>query len=176
MCSSYSGRGTWCLDGQVERNAERAVGTRHRAGVSAARTEPFTRSRTPVYHGFDMRSMTSLRARTREQLPAVGVRVDRPLVAELEHVLGLRSQVDVLVEHFAELLLALDPLVLDRVGEAAKDVEAVLHLEDGRARTLEEVGREFVVTEARVRQIEASALRKVRSTRRSSRKVRDDSA
>ena len=35
-------------------------------------------------------------------------------------------------------------------------------LEDGRARTLEEVGREFNVTRERIRQIEAKALRKLR--------------
>jgi RNA polymerase primary sigma factor len=35
-------------------------------------------------------------------------------------------------------------------------------LEDGRSRTLEEVGREFNVTRERIRQIEAKALRKLR--------------
>jgi RNA polymerase primary sigma factor len=35
-------------------------------------------------------------------------------------------------------------------------------LEDGRYRTLEEVGREFAVTRERIRQIEAKALRKLR--------------
>jgi RNA polymerase primary sigma factor len=45
-------------------------------------------------------------------------------------------------------------------------------LEDGRARTLEEVGREFRVTRERIRQIEAKALRKLRHPSRS-RKLRD---
>ena len=45
-------------------------------------------------------------------------------------------------------------------------------LEDGRARTLEEVGLEFKVTRERVRQIEAKALRKLRHPSRS-RKLRD---
>ena len=43
-------------------------------------------------------------------------------------------------------------------------------LEDGRARTLEEVGKEFDVTRERIRQIEAKALRKLRQP---SRKLKD---
>ena len=45
-------------------------------------------------------------------------------------------------------------------------------LEDGRARTLEEVGKEFQVTRERIRQIEAKALRKLRHPSRS-KKLRD---
>ena len=45
-------------------------------------------------------------------------------------------------------------------------------LEDGRSRTLEEVGREFNVTRERIRQIEAKALRKLRHPSRS-KKVKD---
>ncbi len=45
-------------------------------------------------------------------------------------------------------------------------------LEDGRSRTLEEVGKEFNVTRERIRQIEAKALRKLRHPSRS-RKLRD---
>ena len=45
-------------------------------------------------------------------------------------------------------------------------------LEDGRTRTLEEVGREFHVTRERIRQIEAKALRKLRHPSRS-KKLRD---
>ena len=45
-------------------------------------------------------------------------------------------------------------------------------LEDGRSRTLEEVGKEFAVTRERIRQIEAKALRKLRHPSRS-RKLKD---
>ena len=40
-------------------------------------------------------------------------------------------------------------------------------MNDGRARTLEEVGKEFDVTRERIRQIEAKALRKLRHPSRS---------
>ena len=42
-------------------------------------------------------------------------------------------------------------------------------LEDGRTRTLEEVGKEFNVTRERIRQIEAKALRKLRHPSRAKR-------
>ena len=45
-------------------------------------------------------------------------------------------------------------------------------LEDGRSRTLEEVGKEFDVTRERIRQIEAKALRKLRHPSRS-KKLKD---
>ena len=45
-------------------------------------------------------------------------------------------------------------------------------LEDGRSRTLEEVGREFSITRERIRQIEAKALRKLRHPSRS-KKLKD---
>ena len=54
----------------------------------------------------------------------------------------------------------------------AKVLKLRFGLEDGRARTLEEVGREFQVTRERIRQIEAKALRKLRHPSRS-KKLRD---
>jgi RNA polymerase primary sigma factor len=53
-----------------------------------------------------------------------------------------------------------------------KVLELRFGLEDGRSRTLEEVGREFSVTRERIRQIEAKALRKLRHPMRS-KKLRD---
>ncbi|MDP9236485.1 MAG: RNA polymerase sigma factor RpoD [Chloroflexota bacterium] len=50
-----------------------------------------------------------------------------------------------------------------------KVLELRFGLEDGRSRTLEEVGREFAVTRERIRQIEAKALRKLRHPSRSKR-------
>ena len=53
-----------------------------------------------------------------------------------------------------------------------KELKLRFGLEDGRARTLEEVGKVFNVTRERIRQIEAKALRKLRHPSRS-RKLRD---
>ena len=54
----------------------------------------------------------------------------------------------------------------------AKVLKLRFGLEDGKARTLEEVGKEFEVTRERIRQIEAKALRKLRHPSRS-KKLRD---
>ena len=65
----------------------------------------------------------------------------------------------------AELSTALESLT-DRERQV---VRLRFGLEDGRARTLEEVGKEFNVTRERIRQIEAKALRKLRHPSRSKR-------
>jgi len=57
-------------------------------------------------------------------------------------------------------------------GRERRVLQLRFGLEDGRTRTLEEVGREFNVTRERIRQIEAKALRKLRHPSRS-RKLKD---
>ena len=63
--------------------------------------------------------------------------------------------------------------VLDSLtGRERRVLQLRFGLEDGRARTLEEVGKEFNVTRERIRQIEAKALRKLRHPSHS-RKLKD---
>ena len=63
--------------------------------------------------------------------------------------------------------------VLESLSERERQVLRLrFGIEDGRTRTLEEVGREFEVTRERIRQIEAKALRKLRHPSRS-KKLRD---
>ncbi len=63
--------------------------------------------------------------------------------------------------------------VLDSLtGRERRVLQLRFGLEDGRARTLEDVGKEFNVTRERIRQIEAKALRKLRHPSRS-RKLKD---
>jgi RNA polymerase primary sigma factor len=66
-----------------------------------------------------------------------------------------------------------DVYALDSLsGRERRVLQLRFGLEDGRARTLEEVGKEFNVTRERIRQIEAKALRKLRHPSRS-RKLKD---
>ncbi len=63
--------------------------------------------------------------------------------------------------------------VLDTLTEREQKVLRLrFGLDDGRPRTLEEVGRQFNVTRERIRQIEAKALRKLRHPSRS-KKLKD---
>ena len=70
-----------------------------------------------------------------------------------------------LKDHIREVLSTLSP-------REAKVLEYRFGLEDGKQRTLEEVGREFGVTRERIRQIEAKAIRKLRHPTRA-KKLRD---
>ena len=70
-----------------------------------------------------------------------------------------------LKEQLLEVLATLTP-------REEKVLKLRFGIEDGRARTLEEVGREFNVTRERIRQIEAKALRKLRHPSRS-KKLKD---
>ena len=66
----------------------------------------------------------------------------------------------------------IDDVLLTLTEREEKVIRLRFGLEDGKARTLEEVGKEFNVTRERIRQIEAKALRKLRHPSRS-RKLKD---
>ena len=73
---------------------------------------------------------------------------------------------------FTLLKEQLDEVLSTLTDREQKVLRLRFGLEDGRARTLEEVGKEFNVTRERIRQIEAKALRKLRHPSRS-RKLKD---
>jgi RNA polymerase primary sigma factor len=73
-----------------------------------------------------------------------------------------------LKEQLASVLNSLD-------GREQRVLRLRFGLDDGHARTLEEVGREFGLTRERIRQIESQALRKLRHPSRS-RKLREFAA
>ena len=83
---------------------------------------------------------------------------DAPSPSELAAYTLLREQLNEIIE-------TLTP-------REAKVLRLRFGLEDGKARTLEEVGKEFQVTRERIRQIEAKALRKLRHPSRS-KKLKD---
>lgn len=83
---------------------------------------------------------------------------DAPAPAEVASFQLLREQLE-------EVLTSLTP-------REQKVLKLRFGLDDGRARTLEEVGKEFGVTRERIRQIEAKALRKLRHPSRS-KKLKD---
>ena len=73
---------------------------------------------------------------------------------------------------YALLKEQLDEIIQTLTPREAKVLRLRFGLDDGKARTLEEVGKEFNVTRERIRQIEAKALRKLRHPSRS-KKLKD---
>ena len=97
------------------------------------------------------------------------VSLETPIGEEEDSHLGDFIQDDqVMVPADEQLMEVLDTLT-DR---EQKVLRLRFGLDDGRPRTLEEVGREFNVTRERIRQIEAKALRKLRHPSRS-KKLKD---
>lgn len=78
---------------------------------------------------------------------------DAPAPAEAASLILLKEQLNKILSTLTE--------------REAKVLKLRFGLEDGRSRTLEEVGKEFDVTRERIRQIEAKALRKLRHPSRS---------
>lgn len=105
------------------------------------------------------------------------VSLETPIGEEEDSHLGDFIQDDnVPVPAEAAAFTLLKEQLVDVLGTLTEREQKVLRLrfglDDGRARTLEEVGKEFNVTRERIRQIEAKALRKLRHPSRS-RKLKD---
>ena len=105
------------------------------------------------------------------------VSLETPIGAEEDSHLGDLIQDDnVPVPADAAAFTLLKEQLVEVLGTLTEREQKVLRLrfglDDGRARTLEEVGKEFNVTRERIRQIEAKALRKLRHPSRS-RKLKD---
>ncbi len=105
------------------------------------------------------------------------VSLETPIGEEEDSHLGDFIQDDnVPVPADAAAFTLLKEQLVEVLGTLTEREQKVLRLrfglDDGRARTLEEVGKEFSVTRERIRQIEAKALRKLRHPRRS-RKLKD---
>ena len=105
------------------------------------------------------------------------VSLETPIGEEEDSHLGDFIQDDnVPVPADAAAFTLLKEQLTDVLGTLTEREQKVLRLrfglDDGRARTLEEVGKEFNVTRERIRQIEAKALRKLRHPSRS-RKLKD---
>lgn len=105
------------------------------------------------------------------------VSLETPVGEEEDSHLGDFIQDDhVTVPQDAAAYTLLHEQLMEVLGTLTEREQKVLRLrfglDDGRARTLEEVGKEFNVTRERIRQIEAKALRKLRHPSRS-RKLKD---
>ena len=117
------------------------------------------------------------RVREIQKISQEPVSLETPIGEEEDSHLGDIIQDDnVPVPAEAAAFTLLKEQLVEVLGTLTEREQKVLRLrfglDDGRARTLEEVGKEFNVTRERIRQIEAKALRKLRHPSRS-RKLKD---
>ena len=117
------------------------------------------------------------RVREIQKISQEPVSLETPIGEEEDSHLGDFIQDDnVPVPADAAAQILLKEQLVEVLGTLTEREQKVLRLrfglDDGRARTLEEVGKEFNVTRERIRQIEAKALRKLRHPSRS-RKLKD---
>ena len=122
-------------------------------------------------------NMSGERVRETLKISQEPVSLETPIGEEEDSHLGDFIQDDnVPVPADAAAFTLLKEQLVEVLGTLTEREQKVLRLrfglDDGRARTLEEVGKEFNVTRERIRQIEAKALRKLRHPSRS-RKLKD---
>ncbi len=119
-------------------------------------------------------NLTADRVREIQRIALEPVSLESPIGEEDDSHLGdfIEDKQAISPEEFASRELLKDEInaVLSTLTEREKKVlELRFGLNDGKTRTLEEVGREFNVTRERIRQIEAKAIRKLRSRSKSNR-------
>lgn len=125
----------------------------------------------------EVMNMPVERVREIQKISQEPVSLETPIGEEEDSHLGDFIQDDnVPVPAEAAAFTLLKEQLVEVLGTLTEREQKVLRLrfglDDGRARTLEEVGKEFNVTRERIRQIEAKALRKLRHPSRS-RKLKD---
>ena len=171
----------WCQKVGLLSNGEDFADRKQRGGkmtVGAARSFIMN-----YYEGKKVRqiakemNMPEDRVREILKISQEPVSLETPIGEEEDSHLGDFIQDDnVPVPADAAAFTLLKEQLVEVLGTLTEREQKVLKLrfglEDGRARTLEEVGKEFNVTRERIRQIEAKALRKLRHPSRS-RKLKD---
>jgi len=144
--------------------------------VSRQLLQELGREPTPEEIAAEM-NMPVERVREIQKISQEPVSLETPIGEEEDSHLGDFIQDDnVPVPAEAAAFTLLKEQLVEVLGTLTEREQKVLRLrfglDDGRARTLEEVGKEFNVTRERIRQIEAKALRKLRHPSRS-RKLKD---
>lgn len=144
--------------------------------VSRQLLQELGREPTPAEIGKEM-GFSEEKVREIQKIAQDPVSLETPIGEEEDSHLGDFIQDDnvpVPAEAAAQTLLKeqLDEVLSTLTEREQKVLRLRFGMSDGRARTLEEVGKEFDVTRERIRQIEAKALRKLRHPSRS-RKLRD---
>ena len=144
--------------------------------VSRQQLQELGREPTPEEIAEEM-NMSVERVREILKISQEPVSLETPIGEEEDSHLGDFIQDDnVPVPADAAAFTLLKEQLVEVLGTLTEREQKVLRLrfglDDGRARTLEEVGKEFNVTRERIRQIEAKALRKLRHPSRS-RKLKD---
>ena len=144
--------------------------------VSRRLSQEYGREPTPREIGQEM-DMSADKVREIAKVSQLPISLEAPIGEEEDSHLGdFIEDRDALPPVDAASKQLLKEQIDEVLGTLSPREQRVLQLrfglEDGRSRTLEEVGREFNVTRERIRQIEAKALRKLRHPSRS-RKLKD---
>ena len=148
-----------------------------RQAITRAIADQARTIRIPVHMVETINKLIRVSRQLLQKISQEPVSLETPIGEEEDSHLGDFIQDDnVPVPADAAAFTLLKEQLVEVLGTLTEREQKVLRLrfglDDGRARTLEEVGKEFNVTRERIRQIEAKALRKLRHPSRS-RKLKD---